>query len=103
VQPSAQGATHQPNSSGSATLYKKLEYYRDKLLHTDGRNHSILLRRISDKWCFDLTIISSEKKVLEHALLDKNPIRILKSDKSELAKRENTRLRYLSRFQLLYC
>jgi Protein of unknown function (DUF4011) len=79
-------------------LSKKLEYYRDKLLHTDGRNHSILLRRISDKWCFNLTAVSSEKKFVDHALLHKSPIRILsKSDKSKVARKDNTRLRYLYR------
>ncbi|MGC1928248.1 MAG: DUF4011 domain-containing protein, partial [Candidatus Nitrosopolaris sp.] len=81
-----------------SSVYKKLEIYRDKLLHTDGSNHSILLRRIRDKWCFDLTIISSEKKVVDHALLDRRPIRIRsKSDKSELARKDNARLRYLYR------
>jgi hypothetical protein len=82
----------------TTSLYAKLETYRDKLLHTDGRNHSILLRRISDKWCFDLTKISSEKKIVDHALLDRRPIRIQsKSDKSELARKDNARLRYLYR------
>jgi very-short-patch-repair endonuclease len=81
----------------TTSLYAKLETYRDKLLHTDGRNHSILLRRISDKWCFDLTKISSEKKIVDHALLDRRPIRIQsKSDKSE-ARKDNARLRYLYR------
>ena len=98
VQPFTQGATPQSNSSGSATLYKKLEHYRDKLLHTDGRNHSILLRRISDKWCFDLTVVNEEKRIVDHALLDKRSIRIIsKSDKTELARKDNTRLRYLYR------
>ena len=98
VQPSIQGATPQSNSSGSGTLYKKLEHYRDKLLHTDGRNHSILLRRIRDKWCFDLTVVNEEKRVVDHALLDKRSIRIIsKADKTELARKDNTRLRYLYR------
>jgi very-short-patch-repair endonuclease len=80
------------------SIHGKLEYYRDKLLRTDGRNHSILLSRIRDKWCFDLTIISSEKKVMDHALLDKRSIRIRStSDRSELGKKDSTRLRYLYR------
>ena len=79
------------------SVYEKLEKYRDKLLHIDGRNHSILLRRISDKWCFDLTKISSEKKIVDHALLDRRPIRIQsKSNKSE-ARKDNAGLRYLYR------
>ena len=44
------------------------------------------------------TKISSEKKIVDHALLDRRPIRIQsKSDKSELARKDNVRLRYLYR------
>ena len=35
-------------------LIRKLEYYRDKLLQVERGNRSIMLRRIYDKWCFDL-------------------------------------------------
>jgi hypothetical protein len=63
-----------------------------------GRNHSILLRRISDKSCFDLTVVNEEKRVVDHALLDKRSIRVIsKSDKTEFARKDNTRLRYLYR------
>ncbi len=79
-------------------IYNKLEKYRDRLLRTDGRNHSILLHCISDKWCFDLIFINEEKKIANHALLDRKSIRIIsKSDKTEIAKKDNTRLRYLYR------
>ena len=80
------GRGRESKLSMPTNLSEKLERYQDKLLHTDGRNHSILLRRISDKWCFDLTVVNEEKRVVDHALLDKRSIRIIsKSDKTELA------------------
>ena len=92
------GRGRESKLSMPTNLSEKLERYQDKLLHTDGRNHSILLRRISDKWCFDLTVVNEEKRVVDHALLDKRFIRIIsKSDKTELARKDNTRLRYLYR------
>jgi hypothetical protein len=92
------GRGRESKLSMPTNLSEKLERYQDKLLHTDGRNHSILLRRISDKWCFDLTVVNEEKRVVDHALLDKRSIRIIsKSDKTELARKDNTRLRYLYR------
>jgi hypothetical protein len=92
------GRGRESKLSMPTNLSKKLEHYRDKLLRTDGRNHSILLRSIRNKWCFDLTVVNEEKRVVDHALLDKRSIRIIsKSDKTELARKDNTRLRYLYR------
>jgi hypothetical protein len=92
------GRGRESKLSMPTNLSKQLEHYRDKLLRTDGRNHSILLRSIRDKWCFDLTVVNEEKRVVDHALLDKRSIRIIsKSDKTGLDRKDNTRLRYLYR------
>ena len=36
-------------------LCKSLEFFRDKLLQINWRNRSIMLRRLYDKWSFDLS------------------------------------------------
>lgn len=58
----------EPTLQTSRSVHKKLESYQNKLLHTDGRNHSILLRRIIDKWCFDLTVLNEKKRIIDYGL-----------------------------------
>lgn len=71
-------------------LRKRLEFFQDKLLQINWRNRSIILRRLYDKWCFDLSklIIRNKKvgdKVVESALISKRPICLIRdSDDSEL-------------------
>jgi superfamily I DNA and/or RNA helicase/very-short-patch-repair endonuclease len=82
------------------SLYKKLEYYRNKVLNTDVRNRSILLRSISDsgRSFFDLAGINSSSEVVEHALIDRRPVCIIvNSNKSQAADRGKIRLTNLYR------
>jgi very-short-patch-repair endonuclease len=84
-------------------LKKKLEFYRDKLLQIERRNRSIMLRRIYDKWSFDLSKLvirgtSVVDKSVERALTRKTPICLIPdSDDSELAEKDRNRLRSLYR------
>ena len=84
-------------------LKKKLETYRDKLLRLEQSNRSILLRRIYAKWSFDLSKLSirgspAEQLLIERAFKKKNSICLIPdSDDSELAGKDRTKLRSLSR------
>jgi hypothetical protein len=79
-------------------LDKNLRFYHDKLLGVKLRNRSILLRQISDKWCFDFAGFESSKKVVEHSLVDKKSICIIpNSEKSRWAEGEKTKLKNLNR------
>lgn len=74
-------------------LTRKLEYYRNRLLKIDATNRSILLRGIRDLWCFDLSAISTDKKIIDHALSDRKSICIIpNSDTSQQADNQRTRL-----------
>lgn len=92
-----------PKGVRQDTLKKKLEFYRDKLLQLERRNRSIMLRRIYDKWSFDLAklIIRGPhlaERVVERAILKKSPICLIAdSDSSELAEKDRNKLRSLYR------
>lgn len=79
-------------------LFKKLEYYRNKVLNIDTRNRSILLRTIRDRWCFDLVEIGSASKILENAITDRRPVCIVPdSDRLRSTEKERTMLQNLYR------
>lgn len=84
-------------------LKKKLEFYRDKLLQIERRNRSIMLRRIYDKWSFDLSklIIRGQnqvEKLVERALIKKTATCIIPdADDSDLAEKDRIKLRSLCR------
>ena len=94
---------HLENEIQKEALRKKLEYYRDKLLRIEQRNRSIMLRRVYDKWSFDLAKLvirgnNSVRKVIEKGVVKKTPICLISdSDNSELADKDRTRLRSLFR------
>jgi very-short-patch-repair endonuclease len=85
------------------TLKKKLEFYQDKLLQIERRNRSIMLRRVYDKWSFDLAKLiirgtSIAEKVVERAILKKNAICLIPdSDDTDLAEKDRNRFRSLYR------
>lgn len=101
--PTSMQAKTVDNDSQQSALYKKLERYRDKLLQIESRNRSITLRRIYDKWCFDLSKIivrgsSLAERVTERALLGKNGVCVVAdSDDSELAEKSRVKLKSLYR------
>ena len=76
------------------TLKQKLETYRDKLLRLEQRNRSILLRRIYDKWSFDLVRLiirgnHAVETVIEKALQKKNSVCLISdNDESDLAAKD---------------
>lgn len=86
------------SNSAQPTLYRKLEYYRNRLLKIDTSNRSILLRSIRDQWSFDLAAVSSAKDIIDHALSDRKSLCIVSnSDKTKYAENERARLRKLYR------
>lgn len=92
-----------PVAKQSEILYKRLEIYRDKLLQIDRRNRSLLLRKIYDKWCFDLGKIINRNhplgdKLTENAILHKRPLCIIPdSDNSDFANKDRIKLKSLYR------
>jgi hypothetical protein len=48
-------------------LYTRLEFYQNKLLQIDWRNRSLNLRRIYNKWCFDL----GRLMIYDNTIIDK--------------------------------
>jgi hypothetical protein len=75
-----------------------LEFYRDRLLLVDLRNRSILLRRIYDKWSYDLSENKYSVSIVEHALTDKKAVCFVpNSDNSKTADTDRSRLRNLYR------
>jgi hypothetical protein len=92
-----------PYEEHKKILWKKLETYRDKLLRLEQSNRSILLRRIYAKWSFDLSKLSirgspAEQLLIERAFKKKNSLCLIPdSDDSELADKDRTKLRSLSR------
>ena len=95
--------TSTPQPEQHQILKSKLEYYRDKLLQLEQRNRSIMLRRIYDKWSFDLSKLvirgnSPVKRIIEKAFQKKSQICLVSdSDDSELAEKDRTKLRSLYR------
>lgn len=85
------------------SLKKKLEYYRDKLLQIEQRNRSVMLRRVYNKWSFDLAKLIirgniSVENIVEKGVVNKKPICLISdSDTSELAEKDRTKLRSLFR------
>jgi len=81
------------NLSTSGQLWRyvdRLRVYRDRLLHVDWRNRSILLKKVEKRWTFDLAALwASEPKadeVLKKALWTKGQYCLVKdSDLSEPA------------------
>lgn len=79
-------------------LSRKLEYYQNRLLKIDSANRSIILRGIRDLWCFDLSGIDTDKKIIDHALSDRKHICIVpNSDRSQQAEKQRAKLRKLYR------
>jgi Protein of unknown function (DUF4011) len=79
-------------------LYRKLGYYRNRLLKIDTSNRSIVLRSIRDQWSFDLAGIGIAKDIIDHALSDRKSVCIVSnSDKTRYAENERARLRKLHR------
>lgn len=84
-------------------LKKKLEFYRDKLLQIERRNRSIMLRRVYDKWSFDLSklVIRGQnqiEKLVERALTKRTATCLIPdSDDSDLAEKDRVKLRSLYR------
>jgi superfamily I DNA and/or RNA helicase/very-short-patch-repair endonuclease len=95
--------TVDPLAKQRELLHKRLEIYRDKLLQIDTRNRSLFLRKIYDKWCFDLSKIinrnlSLEDKITENAILHKRPFCIIPdSENSDLANKDRTKIKSLYR------
>ena len=82
---------------------ERLKVYRDRMLHVDWRNRSILLRRTEKKWTFDLGLAlqgSLEKldDVMKKAVWTRSPICLIKdSDQSDEAEAARSNLTYLER------
>ena len=82
---------------------ERLKIYRDRMLHVDWRNRSILLRKAEKKWAFDLGSAwqgSPEKldDVLKKAVWTRSAICLIKdSDQSDEANSARSNLTYLER------
>ncbi len=82
---------------------ERLKVYRDRMLHVDWRNRSILLRKAEKKWAFDLGSAwqgSPEKldDVLKKAVWTRSAICLIKdSDQSDEANAARSNLTYLER------
>lgn len=81
----------------------KITSYRDRLLQVNRKNRSILLRKIQDKWCFDLNEYTlrnpkTNEKILECFLYGKRQFCLASdSDISENASDNRRKLKSLAR------
>ncbi len=82
---------------------ERLKTYRDRMLHVDWRNRSILLRKAEKKWAFDLGaawqgIPEKLDDVLKKAIWTRSSVCLVKdSDQSIEAENVRTNLTYLER------
>ena len=82
---------------------ERLRVYRDRMLHVDWRNRSILLRRTEKRWNFDLASLWNEEldnveDVLGKAVRTRGPICLVRdSDQSEEAESVRSSLVQLER------
>lgn len=82
---------------------ERLKIYRDRMLHVDWRNRSILLKKAEKKWAFDLGAAwkdTPEKldDVLKKAVWTRSALCLVKdSDRSEEAEAARSSLTYLER------
>lgn len=88
---------------GSVPLRLKLEHHRNKNLQIERNNRSIFLRRLRDKWRFDIYDLTHDtrgiaKKVFQNAIGDKKVVCILKeSSSSESAEKSKKKIKLLYR------
>jgi len=82
---------------------ERLKIYRDRMLHVDWRNRSILLRKAEKKWAFDLGAEWQEAPerlddVLRKAVWTRSAVCLIKdSDQSDEAEATRSNLTYLER------
>ncbi|MDD1743167.1 MAG: DUF4011 domain-containing protein, partial [Methanomassiliicoccales archaeon] len=87
----------------SLRFVERLKTYRDRMLHVDWRNRSILLRKVEKKWAFDLgsawqSYPDKIDDVLKKAVWTRSAICLIKdSDQSSEAEEARSNLTYLER------
>ncbi len=87
----------------SLRFVERLKVYRDRMLHVDWRNRSILLRKAEKKWAFDLgsawqSYPDKIDDVLKKAVWTRSAICLIKdSDRSDEAEEARSNLTYLER------